>query len=87
LSSTISGLSGEVKDISGILSSSIGSLSSSLSSYSTTLSGIDRETDGYGDIKSDNLIVTDVITKAGAHAHDRYYMSFLSGTVVMRPIA
>lgn len=87
LSSTISGLSSEVKDISSILSNDIGNLSSSLSSYSATLSGIDREADGYDDIKSDNLIVTDVITKAGAHAHDRYYMSFLSGTVVMRPIA
>ena len=80
-------LSGEVSAISSILTNDINYLSSELSDYHNTLSGIDRESDTTHDIKSDNLILTDVNLYGGTdHSHKQYYMTFISGTVVLKPI-
>ena len=81
-------LSGEVSAISSILTNDISYLSSELSDYHNTLSGIDRESYIKHDIKSDNLILTDVNLYGGTeHSHNQYYMTFISGTVVLKPIA
>ena len=48
--------------------------------YSNTFVGKDKS--GYTDhISSDNLIITDI-----AHPHGQYYMSFESGTIVLKPL-
>ncbi len=66
---------------------SISCLRSNLSSYTSTLCGIDRSYDEMHDISSDNLILTDVNLPGGEqHKHDQYYMTFLSGTIVIRPL-
>ena len=81
-------LSGEVGAISSMLTNDISFLSSELSDYHNVLSGIDRESDTTHDIKSDNLILTDVNLVGGVeHSHKQYYMTFISGTVVLKPIA
>ena len=86
-SKPLTDLSGEVSAISSILTSDINYLSSELSDYHNTLSGIDRESDATHDIKSDNLILTDVNLYGGTeHSHKQYYMTFISGTVVLKPI-
>lgn len=87
-SKPLTDLSGEVSAISSILTNDISYLSSELSDYHNTLSGIDRESDTENDIKSDNLILTDVNLYGGTdHSHRQYYMTFISGTVVLKPIA
>lgn len=87
-SKPLTDLSGEVSAISSILTNDISYLSSELSDYHNTLSGIDRESDIKHDIKSDNLILTDVNLYGGTeHSHNQYYMTFISGTVVLKPIA
>ena len=79
-------LSGEVEGISSILTSDIRYLSSELSDYHNTLSGIDRIADDH--ISTDNLMLTEVVGDSiGTHSHKKYYMTFLSGTIVMKPIA
>ena len=86
-STPLTNLSGEVRVISSILTNDISYLSSELSDYHSTLSGIDREYDATHDIKSDNLILTDVNLYGGTeHSHKQYYMTFISGTVVLKPI-
>ena len=87
-SKPLTDLSGEVCAISSVLTNDISYLSSELSDYHNTLSGIDRESDTTHDVKSDNLILTDVNLYGGAdHSHNQYYMTFISGTVVLKPIA
>ena len=87
-SKPLTDLSGEVSAISSMLTSDISYLSSELSDYHNTLNGIDRESDETHDIKSDNLILTDVNLYGGTeHSHNQYYMTFISGTVVLKPIA
>ena len=67
-SKPLTSLSGEVNAISSVLTDDINYLSSELSDYHNTLSGIDREHDIAHDIKSDNLILTDV-NLAGGSSH------------------
>ena len=87
-SKPLTDLSGEVSAISSILTNDISYLSSELSDYHNTLSGIDRESDTAHDVKSDNLILTDVNLYGGTdHSHKQYYMTFISGTIVLKPIA
>lgn len=87
-SKPLTDLSGEVSAISSMLTSDISYLSSELSDYHNTLNGIDRESDETHDIRSDNLILTDVNLYGGTeHSHNQYYMTFISGTVVLKPIA
>ena len=86
-SKPLTDLSGEVSAISSILTNDINYLSSELSDYHSTLNGIDRESDTTHDIKSDNLILTDVNLYGGTeHSHKQYYMTFISGTIVLKPI-
>ena len=87
-SKPLTDLSGEVSAISSMLTGDISYLSSELSDYNNTLNGIDRESDETHDIRSDNLILTDVNLYGGTqHSHNQYYMTFISGTVVLKPIA
>lgn len=59
--------------------------------YHNTLSGIDRENEQYADILTDNLLITDPEQKHDTVAHtlyhDKYYMTFLSGTLVLKKVA
>ena len=88
VTSNIDNLSIELNQTSSTLLSNISYLSSELSDYHNTLSGIDRLNHEQGDISSDNLIVTDLLASNidGQSHHNRYYMTFLSGTIVLRPI-
>ncbi len=61
-------------------------LSSELSDYHNTLSGIDRMNDPMKDIYSDNLIITSLDNTTGHAPHERYYMTMLSGTLVLKKI-
>ncbi len=71
-------------------SNDINGISSAVSSHCTTLSAIDRANDEYGDISTDNLVVTQAGTTTGPDGqhtfHDMYYMTMLSGTVVMKKL-
>lgn len=83
----LSSLSNELCMVSSEIVEDIQYLSSELSDYHSTLSGIDRLADSTHDIPSDNLIVTDANMQQGEHSHNQYYMTFLSGTIVFKPIA
>lgn len=82
-------MSGELNATSTLISGGIDYLSSELSDYHNTLSGIDRLNHSQNDISSDNLIITDLqpTSKEGQPSHhNRYYMTFLSGTIVLKQI-
>lgn len=78
-------MSGELNTTSTLISGGIDYLSSELSDYHNTLSGIDRKADTENDISSDNLIITDrLVSNDSTKHHKRYYMTFLSGTIVLK---
>ena len=64
-------------------------LSSELSDYHNTLSGIDRN-DHFKNvghtIETDNLMLTDVSKIDEGDTHNKYYMTMLSGTLVLKQI-
>ena len=83
-------LSDDLNTVSANLNQNIDDLIALSSHYHNTLSGIDREAEAADDIKSDNLIITDPVVKLDdiSHEtyHDKYYMTFLSGTLVLKKI-
>ena len=96
LSGEVSGLSGEVLDLSEDVSSLSGGViefNKKIQKYENTLSGIDAAQDDKHDISTLNLVMTNPIATIpqedgdGHMNHERYYVTYLSGTMVMKRLA
>lgn len=62
-------------------------LSSELSDYHNTLSGIDRLSHTPDTISTDNLMITDVGLVIEGTKHPVYYMTMISGSIVLKKIS
>lgn len=82
---TIAKLSNDVTALSAANSELTEQLTDLSASYSNTFVPTADET---GHIKSDNLILTDVMGSGEEpHAHQKYMMAFENGTIVLKPIS